>query len=176
MKYVLQVSKTGFCLCRKKPQVFISGNNNAGDLYCQGLDCIDTRVVGCCNPIPSQDVGLFRASEKTSYQMLCNVHQQRLLRHNCCPGCGLFCTQVNIFDLFLFVYASVLKIVCSFQGKYLMCKYKHHFHKACWVENDNEMVPCPHCGDDAPPKIVSISLHSSKDPVFLPQQRPPRML
>ncbi|KAK6620731.1 hypothetical protein RUM43_011026 [Polyplax serrata] len=146
-----KVSKPKLCLCRKKPNVFISGNNNTGDLYCQALDSIENRIVGCCNAIPSQDVGLYRASEKAAYQMMCNVHQQRLLRHNCCPGCGLFCTQ----------------------GRYLMCKSWHHFHKTCFNDNKSGSTSCPHCGDTSLKEIV-VSIHASKDPVFLPIQKPVR--
>lgn len=42
------------------------------------------------------------------------------------------------------------------------------------MENENNISTCPHCGDETPPKSVVISIQSQKDPVFLPQQRPPR--
>lgn len=55
-----------------------------------------------------------------------------------------------------------------------MCKSWHHFHKSCFSDNKNEGIFCPHCGDSTSSKAVVVSIHSSKDPVFLPHQKPIR--
>jgi len=85
------------CCCQTKSQLFVStrGQNGvAGEMYCQAMDTLDDRLVGCCNVVTTQDTRLSRPSHRVPYLILCDVHMQRLLRHNCCPGCGMFCTQV----------------------------------------------------------------------------------
>lgn len=37
----------------------------------------------------------YRVSGKIPFMLLCEIHRRRLRRHNCCPCCGLFCTQVS---------------------------------------------------------------------------------
>ncbi|KAJ4426393.1 hypothetical protein ANN_27207 [Periplaneta americana] len=95
-----RLSKAGtaaFCCCQMKSQLFVSSrgqNGTAGELYCQAMDTLDDRLVGCCNAVTAQDTRLSRPSRRVPYLILCDVHMQRLLRHNCCPGCGIFCTQM----------------------------------------------------------------------------------
>lgn len=56
----------------------------------------------------------------------------------------------------------------------MMCRSMHHFHKLCSLENEHGVLICPHCGDDTPPKSVIMVMNSVKDPIVLPQQKPPR--
>lgn len=66
--------------------------------HCQAIDSIEGKQIGCCNPVlmnPEGDIKLQRPSVKVTYLMFCDVHAHRLLIHNCCPTCGLFCTQVT---------------------------------------------------------------------------------
>ncbi|KAJ9591954.1 hypothetical protein L9F63_001556, partial [Diploptera punctata] len=85
------------CCCQIKSQLFVSSRSQNGgvpaELYCQAMDTLDDRQVGCCNAVSSHDTRLFRPSRRVPFLILCDVHMQRLLRHNCCPGCGVFCTQ-----------------------------------------------------------------------------------
>lgn len=93
----LQAGTAALCCCQTKSQLFVStrGQNGvAGEMYCQAMDTLDDRLVGCCNVVTTQDTRLSRPSHRVPYLILCDVHMQRLLRHNCCPGCGMFCTQV----------------------------------------------------------------------------------
>lgn len=55
-----------------------------------------------------------------------------------------------------------------------MCKSWHHFHKSCFSDSKDGMFTCPHCGDSSTPKTIIVNIHSPKDPVFLPQQKPIR--
>jgi euchromatic histone-lysine N-methyltransferase len=94
----LQAGTAALCCCQTKSQLFVSTrgqNGAAAEMYCQAMDTLDDRLVGCCNVITTQDTRLSRPSHRVPYLILCDVHMQRLLRHNCCPGCGMFCTQVR---------------------------------------------------------------------------------
>lgn len=93
--------------------------------YCQAIDSIEGKLYGCHNPVDIQedDVKLQRPSVKVPYQMFCKAHNHRLLLHNCCPTCGIFCTQVRnayyafstysqcVFRFRLFVFTVVLFLV-----------------------------------------------------------------
>ncbi|XP_069690124.1 histone-lysine N-methyltransferase EHMT2 isoform X2 [Periplaneta americana] len=143
-----------FCCCQMKSQLFVSSrgqNGTAGELYCQAMDTLDDRLVGCCNAVTAQDTRLSRPSRRVPYLILCDVHMQRLLRHNCCPGCGIFCTQ----------------------GKFVQCSSLHWYHRDCQL-TVNSVPVCPHCGLDSPHKDVILTMRSGKNPVFLPQQKPPK--
>ncbi|XP_023727784.1 histone-lysine N-methyltransferase EHMT2 isoform X3 [Cryptotermes secundus] len=142
------------CCCQTKSQLFVSTcgqNGTASELYCQAMDTLDDRLVGCCNAVTAQDTRLSRPSCRVPYLILCDVHMQRLLRHNCCPGCGVFCTQ----------------------GKFVQCASAHWYHRDCQLTVDSASV-CPHCGLDSPHTDVILTMRSGKNPVFLPQQKPPK--
>ncbi|KAI0218690.1 Histone-lysine N-methyltransferase EHMT2 [Lamellibrachia satsuma] len=64
-------------------------------IYCQALDSIDGKVVGCCNKVTNGQ--LVRSAVKIPFMAVCEQHRKRLLSHQCCPGCGHFCTQVSHF-------------------------------------------------------------------------------
>lgn len=83
------------CLCQVHEKVFMKADP-VMKYHCQAVDSIEGKHIGCCNPIGivDEEVKLQRPSVKVTYQMFCVVHMHRLLIHNCCPTCGLFCTQV----------------------------------------------------------------------------------
>ncbi|XP_021933678.1 histone-lysine N-methyltransferase EHMT2 isoform X2 [Zootermopsis nevadensis] len=142
------------CCCQTKSQLFVSTrgqNGAAGELYCQAIDTLDDRLVGCCNAVTAQDTRLSRPSHRVPYLILCDVHMQRLFRHNCCPGCGVFCTQ----------------------GKFVQCASAHWYHRDCQLTVDSASA-CPHCGLNSPNTDVMLTMRSGKNPVFLPQQKPPK--
>lgn len=64
--------------------------------YCKAVDCVGDKLVGCNNILYEKEVPLFRTSTRVPFLCLCDVHKNRLYRHNCCPTCGVFCTQVNL--------------------------------------------------------------------------------
>lgn len=78
--------------------------------------------MGCNNVIDAEETSLLRPSTRVPYIILCKVHYNRMLRHNCCPTCGLFCTQVNTNSLQLFDY---WKIICA--GKIYWMRSKTSF-------------------------------------------------
>lgn len=94
-------------------------------VYCAAVDNIGDRLVGCNNLVEGSDVCMVRPSTRLPYSILCVVHRNRMLRHNCCPTCGLFCTQVRrqsgILFLFLWVYTKI------YWNRFNILYYKQHF-------------------------------------------------
>jgi hypothetical protein len=64
--------------------------------YCGAVDNIGDKIIGCSRTIDSKEIMLMRSSTRVPYTILCESHKNRLLRHNCCPTCGVFCTQVPL--------------------------------------------------------------------------------
>jgi len=88
-------SKTAkfICLCQKSSQYY--ARNAPDSSYCCAIDHIDEQKIGCCNELSSEVHNLLRPSQRVSYMILCDEHKKRLHSHNCCAGCGIFCTQVR---------------------------------------------------------------------------------
>lgn len=91
----MQVGTAGLCHCNNLVEIYASPASCRADLYCQAVDSLDGRLIGCCNTVDKNNARLVRPSIKVPFLVLCEVHHQRLQRHNCCPGCGNFCTQVS---------------------------------------------------------------------------------
>ncbi|XP_021380179.1 mucin-17-like isoform X2 [Mizuhopecten yessoensis] len=106
--------------------------------YCQALDSIDGKVMGCCNKVTSSQ--LVRPGVKIPFMALCEAHRKRLRLHQCCPGCGHFCTQGKFYH-------------CRKEGAVSV----HHFHKQCQVLKGGKYY-CPHCGEESQQFEVSLSL------------------
>ncbi len=52
------------------------------------------QVTGCCNKVSSKH--LVRPAVKIPFMAVCEVHRKRLQLHQICPGCGQFCSQVQL--------------------------------------------------------------------------------
>lgn len=59
--------------------------------FAEHFFCI--QVMGCCNKVSTSQ--LVRPAVKIPFMAVCEVHRRRLKHHQCCPGCGHFCTQVT---------------------------------------------------------------------------------
>ncbi|XP_017048163.2 LOW QUALITY PROTEIN: histone-lysine N-methyltransferase EHMT2 [Drosophila ficusphila] len=164
-------SKTAkfICLCQKGSQYY--ARNAPDSSYCCAIDHIDEQKIGCCNELSSEVHNLLRPSQRVSYMILCDEHKKRLHSHNCCAGCGIFCTQ----------------------GKFVLCKQQHFFHPDCaqrFILNtpfeegrgDREdqaakfsspmlVLKCPHCGLDTPERTSTVTMKCQSLPVFLPTQK-----
>ncbi|XP_037727855.1 histone-lysine N-methyltransferase EHMT2 isoform X2 [Drosophila subpulchrella] len=164
-------SKTAkfICLCQKSSQYY--ARNAPDSSYCCAIDHIDEQKIGCCNELSSEVHNLLRPSQRVSYMILCDEHKKRLHSHNCCAGCGIFCTQ----------------------GKFVLCKQQHFFHPDCaqrFILNtpyeegrgDREdqgakfsspmlVLKCPHCGLDTPERTSTVTMKCQSLPVFLPTQK-----
>lgn len=149
------------CLCAKPSKYF---TKKTAETFCAAIDQIETQTVGCCNKIEAALPNLLRPSVRVSYMVLCESHIRRLLSHNCCAGCGVFCTQ----------------------GKFILCQQSHFFHRDCATKfilnapydparpnytSPTLVLKCPHCGIDAPEDESTVTMRCSAAPVFVPSQK-----
>ncbi|XP_020288910.1 histone-lysine N-methyltransferase EHMT2 isoform X2 [Pseudomyrmex gracilis] len=139
------------CLCQMRSQLYVTITGPGAPLYCTALDSIDNRVVGCCNEVDSKDVTMRRPSTRVPFIILCRMHTERMLRHNCCPSCGLFCSQ----------------------GRFVQCSNGHQYHRGCEVYSHKRGV-CPHCGSEGGNGTsyeVLITMNGMRKPVFIPTRK-----
>ncbi|KAL1488388.1 hypothetical protein ABEB36_014862 [Hypothenemus hampei] len=134
------------CKCTENKQLFMESELDTQ--FCMAVDSISGQLIGCSKEVNIREVSMVRPSVKIPFGVFCQSHKERLIRHNCCPICGVFCSQ----------------------GNFLECKSKHYFHKDC-ILSLSGIKGCPHCGDSSPNAEIIINMHKSKNLVFLPVQR-----
>ncbi|XP_064099740.1 dentin sialophosphoprotein-like isoform X2 [Macrobrachium nipponense] len=149
--YVAEPTLTNvLCKCQGNENPIADGIT--GDVYCKAVDSFDGRMIGCCNVVT--DHRYVRVSDKIPFMLICDIHRHRLRLHNCCPWCGLFCTQ----------------------GVFNECRWdkngvRHYYHKLCALVLAKSTL-CPHCGSDQPPTEVQLELKMNRKPViYLKQQQ-----
>ncbi|XP_072908170.1 histone-lysine N-methyltransferase EHMT1-like isoform X7 [Hemitrygon akajei] len=137
------------CSCRmetpKSREIVKLANNK-----CMATENIDEELSSCINTVIKQE--LMRPSNKVQLMVLCEDHRSRMVKHQCCPGCGYFCTA----------------------GTFMECQpdstISHRFHKNC-ASCINGLSFCPHCGEDtAQAKEVTIAKADTTSMVPLPTQ------
>ncbi|KAL6260736.1 hypothetical protein P5V15_008259 [Pogonomyrmex californicus] len=136
------------CLCQVRSQLYVTITGSGGPLYCTAIDSIDNRVVGCCNEVDTNDVAMRRPSTRVPFIILCRMHKERLLRHNCCPSCGMFCSQ----------------------GRFVQCTNGHQYHRECEIYPNKKGV-CPHCGSETAAYDVLVTMNGMRRPVFIPTRK-----
>ncbi|XP_025161946.1 histone-lysine N-methyltransferase EHMT2 isoform X3 [Harpegnathos saltator] len=136
------------CLCQVRSQLYVTITGSGAPLYCTANDSIDNRLVGCCNEVDSNDVAMRRPSTRIPYIILCRMHKERLLRHNCCPTCGKFCSQ----------------------GRFVQCINGHQYHRECEIYPNKKGV-CPHCGSESAAYDVVVTMNGMRKPVFIPTRK-----
>lgn len=109
--------------------------------YCQALDTVDNKVLGCFNKVTNSV--LVRPGVKIPFMAMCEAHRRNLKLHQCCPGCGHFCVQGQ-FQL------------CQGNGK----ESEHTFHKQCAFYRGGKNL-CPHCGASGNITQVELKLSGS---------------
>lgn len=154
-------SDSNICLCNKTSKYY---TRKTEDTYCSAIDQIENQRVGCGNEVNGDLLNLLRPSVRVSYMLLCDSHKKRLYSHNCCAGCGMFCTQ----------------------GRFIICAKNHFFHRDCATkfilngpfnpQNPDYTYPtlvlkCPHCGIDAPERESSITMRCGSVPLFTTSQK-----
>lgn len=130
------------CLCEVRSQLFVTITTADAPLYCTAFDSIDGKVVKCCEEVDHDDVAMRRPSARIPYIILCRMHKERLIKHNCCPTCGLFCSQ----------------------GKFINCSNGHQYHRDCELIYDNQSL-CPHCGSFGLSYDVIITMTGKRKPI-----------
>ncbi|XP_011506175.1 PREDICTED: histone-lysine N-methyltransferase EHMT1 isoform X3 [Ceratosolen solmsi marchali] len=132
------------CLCEVPSQLFVTITSAEAPLYCTALDSVDNRIIGCCNEVDHDDVAMRRPSTQIPFIILCRMHKERLIRHNCCPTCGLFCSQ----------------------GKFVHCSNGHQYHRDCEIYYNKKPL-CPHCGSYGLSFDVVITMTGKRKPVYV---------
>ncbi|XP_041048933.1 histone-lysine N-methyltransferase EHMT1 isoform X9 [Carcharodon carcharias] len=137
------------CSCRmetpKSREIVKLANNK-----CMATENIDEELSSCINSVIKQE--MMRPSNKVQLMVLCEDHRSRMVKHQCCPGCGYFCTA----------------------GTFMECQpdstISHRFHKNC-ASYLNGLSFCPHCGEDTiQAKEVTIAKADTTSMVPLPTQ------
>ncbi|KAM5330716.1 histone-lysine N-methyltransferase EHMT1 isoform 4-T4 [Glossophaga mutica] len=115
------------CSCRmetpKSREITTLANNQ-----CMATESVDHELGRCTNSVVKHE--LMRPSSKAPLLVLCEDHRGRMVKHQCCPGCGYFCTA----------------------GSFMECQpessVSHRFHEAC-ASRVGGTSYCPHCGEEA---------------------------
>ncbi|KAK0137224.1 Histone-lysine N-methyltransferase EHMT1 [Merluccius polli] len=115
------------CCCRMETPPSGDGPSG-GDQTCMAMESSDGMVSRCQRRVLKQE--LMRPSNAVHLLVLCEDHRAGMVKHQCCPGCGLFCRAGSFQE-------------CRPYGS-----ISHRFHRDCAsVLKDCRF--CPHCGEDA---------------------------
>lgn len=95
--FLFQAATALLCECEILTSMYTKESSNQ---LCRALDVYENRLVKCANDV--DDVPLLRCGKAKPFQALCVIHFERMIRHNACPTCGSFCTQVKeVIPIFL---------------------------------------------------------------------------
>ncbi|KAM9324223.1 histone-lysine N-methyltransferase EHMT1 [Gastrophryne carolinensis] len=115
------------CSCRMETQKEDDATAEAEN-RCMAVESSDQELSRCVREVMKYEV--MRPSNKVRHLILCEDHRGKMVKHQCCPGCGYFCTA----------------------GTFMECQpeasISHRFHKACATQVNNASY-CPHCGEVA---------------------------
>ncbi|XP_034027154.1 histone-lysine N-methyltransferase EHMT1-like [Thalassophryne amazonica] len=115
------------CCCRMETPH--SGSSlSTLDQTCMAMERVDGMLSRCHRRVIKQE--MMRPSNAVHLLVLCEDHRAGMVKHQCCPGCGLFC-RVGTF------------LECRPYGN-----ISHRFHRDCASMLKGRMF-CPHCGEDA---------------------------
>ncbi|XP_063791938.1 histone-lysine N-methyltransferase EHMT1 isoform X2 [Pseudophryne corroboree] len=114
------------CSCRMETPKEDDVTAKAED-RCMAVESSDQELTQCVNEVVKYE--LMRPSNKVLHLVLCEEHRGKMVKHQCCPGCGYFCTA----------------------GTFMECQpetsISHRFHTDCaTLVNDSSY--CPHCGEE----------------------------
>ncbi|KAM7392086.1 hypothetical protein PAMP_022722 [Pampus punctatissimus] len=104
------------------------GSLLALDQTCMAMESTDGMLTCCQRRVMKQE--MMRPSNTVHLLVLCEDHRAGMVKHQCCPGCGLFCRAGTFME-------------CQPYGT-----ISHRFHRDCAsILKDRRF--CPHCGEDA---------------------------
>uniref|UniRef100_A0AAQ4NRX9 Euchromatic histone-lysine N-methyltransferase 1a n=1 Tax=Gasterosteus aculeatus aculeatus TaxID=481459 RepID=A0AAQ4NRX9_GASAC len=115
------------CCCRLETP-HSGGNVSSIDQSCMAMESTDGMLVRCQRRVTKQE--MMRPSNTVHLLVLCEEHRAGMVKHHCCPGCGLFCRAGTFME-------------CRPYGS-----ISHRFHRDC-ASILRELRFCPHCGEDA---------------------------
>uniref|UniRef100_A0A7N8WQ00 Euchromatic histone-lysine N-methyltransferase 1a n=1 Tax=Mastacembelus armatus TaxID=205130 RepID=A0A7N8WQ00_9TELE len=140
------------CCCRMETP-HIGGSLSTLDQTCMAVESMDGVLSRCQRRVMKQE--MMRPSNTVHLLVLCEDHRAGMVKHQCCPGCGLFCRAGTFME-------------CRPYGS-----ISHRFHRDCAsILKDRRF--CPHCGEDtsrakevAVPKANLSPAVSSSNPELL---------
>ncbi|XP_044051096.1 histone-lysine N-methyltransferase EHMT1a isoform X2 [Siniperca chuatsi] len=115
------------CCCRMETPHSV-GSVSTLDQTCMAMESMDGMLNRCQRRVMKQE--MMRPSNTVHLLVLCEDHRAGMVKHQCCPGCGLFC-RVGTF------------MECRPHGS-----ISHRFHRDC-ASILKDLKFCPHCGEDA---------------------------
>uniref|UniRef100_A0A8C3A6V7 Euchromatic histone-lysine N-methyltransferase 1a n=1 Tax=Cyclopterus lumpus TaxID=8103 RepID=A0A8C3A6V7_CYCLU len=115
------------CCCRMETPRS-GGNVSTLDQSCMAMESMDGMLVRCQRRVKKQE--MMRPSNTVHLLILCEDHRAGMVKHHCCPGCGLFCRAGTFME-------------CRPYGS-----ISHRFHRDC-ASILRDLRFCPHCGEDA---------------------------
>ncbi|XP_077457853.1 histone-lysine N-methyltransferase EHMT1a isoform X3 [Stigmatopora argus] len=115
------------CCCRMETPS-CGDRFSENDQTCMAMESTDGMLNRCQNHVIKYE--RMRPSNVVHMQVLCEKHRASMVKHQCCPGCGIFCNA----------------------GTFMECQpysnISHRFHRGCAsILKDRRF--CPHCGEDA---------------------------
>ncbi|XP_037537196.1 histone-lysine N-methyltransferase EHMT1, partial [Nematolebias whitei] len=115
------------CCCRMETPNS-GGSPSTLGLVCMATDSSDGMLRYCQRPVIKQE--MMRPSNMVQLLLLCEDHRAGMVKHQCCPGCGVFCRVGSFME-------------CRPYGS-----ISHRFHREC-ASILKDRIFCPHCGEDA---------------------------
>ncbi|KAF1388915.1 hypothetical protein PFLUV_G00067880 [Perca fluviatilis] len=115
------------CCCRMETP-HSGGSLSALDQTCMAMESMDGMLSRCQRRVVKHE--MMRPSNTVHLLVLCEDHRAGMVKHHCCPGCGLFCRAGTFME-------------CRPYGS-----ISHRFHRDC-ASILKDLRFCPHCGEDA---------------------------
>ncbi|XP_072227571.1 histone-lysine N-methyltransferase EHMT1 isoform X2 [Leuresthes tenuis] len=124
---VEEAQELPLCSCRmetpKSREILI-----LADRKCMATESVDGQLTRCQSAVLKHE--MMRPSNSVQLLVLCEDHRNGMVKHQCCPGCGFFCSA----------------------GTFMECQpdvsISHRFHQACASVLKGQSF-CPHCGEEA---------------------------
>ncbi|XP_034056161.1 histone-lysine N-methyltransferase EHMT1a isoform X1 [Gymnodraco acuticeps] len=115
------------CCCRMETP-FSGDSLSTIEQTCMAMESMDGMLSRCQRRVMKQE--MMRPSNTVHLLVLCEEHRAGMVKHHCCPGCGLFCRAGTFME-------------CRPYGS-----ISHRFHRDC-ASILKDLRFCPHCGEDA---------------------------
>ncbi|KAM4527978.1 histone-lysine N-methyltransferase EHMT1 isoform 2-T2 [Odontesthes bonariensis] len=124
---VEEAQELPLCSCRmetpKSREILI-----LADRKCMATESVDGQLTRCQSAVLKHE--MMRPSNSVQLLVLCEDHRNGMVKHQCCPGCGFFCSA----------------------GTFMECQpdvsISHRFHQECASVLKGQSF-CPHCGEEA---------------------------
>ncbi|XP_022609211.1 histone-lysine N-methyltransferase EHMT1-like isoform X2 [Seriola dumerili] len=114
------------CCCRMETP-HCGGSLSSLEQTCMAMESTDGIPSPCQRRVMKQE--MMRPSNAVQLLVLCEDHRAGMVKHQCCPGCGLFCRAGTFME-------------CRPYGS-----ISHRFHRNC-ASILKDCRFCPHCGED----------------------------